>query len=580
MFDDIDEVKTRVNIVDVIGERVRLKKVGSNYFGLCPFHNEKTPSFSVNEKLQIFKCFGCGAGGDVFKFLMRTDNLTFYEALKELADRVGYKLKSDSIHPKDKQYIEKKNKLLEVVKLAADFYSEKLVQNKNNPGYQYILKRGLNKDLIQTFHLGYAPENNDEIYAYFQNKSIPSELLIEAGIMVNKGGKLLSKFRNRIIFSIFDEKGNIVGFSGRFIGQSSPTFNPPKYLNSPQSIVFNKSRLIFGLFQAVESIRKYKFVILCEGQMNVLSSHRVGVKNIVASLGTSFTREHLDILKRYTNTIYLAFDKDSAGKKATIRTLELIFSYPDEITVKVISWDNQLGKDPDELIMANPEKWIESLKNPYDPIEYLISNFFKKNPNPTIDQKNSILKIILPLINKHRSEFIKQEYLKKLASDFNVRVESFESYSDEDFGQNRQDYSANRTNLSNEHANKIYDHIFGLILQNWSKAKYLLNLIDRDLIIDEYMEIFDCILLFIDAEDVTSVYHALDEENKVKFEHILLKEVTFDSNTSIEEHIRKSIPLLVRIRYQQVSQQLKLNTENKQLLDLLQKLAKYLNAKN
>ncbi len=580
MSNDIDEVKARVNIVDVIGERVRLKKTGSNYFGLCPFHNENTPSFSVNEKLQIFKCFGCGVGGDVFTFLMRIDNLTFYEALKELADRVGYKLKSDAIHSKDKQYIEKKNKLLEVIKLAANFYSEKLVQNKNNPGYQYILKRGLTEDLIQTFHLGYAPENNDEISEYFKNKSISNELLIEAGIIVNKDGKLLSKFRNRIIFSIFDEKGNIVGFSGRFIGQSSPTFNPPKYLNSPQSIIFNKSRLIFGLFQAVESIRKYKFVILCEGQMNVLSSHRVGVRNIVASLGTSFTREHVAILKRYTDTIYLAFDKDSAGKKATIRALDLIFSYPEEMTVKIISWDNQLGKDPDELIMANPEKWIEALNNPYDPIEYFLSNFFKKFPNPTINQKNSILKIIVPLVHKHHSEFIRQEYLKKIASEFNIRVESLESYSGHDFNQDQQYYSVNHKNLSTEHANKIYEYIFGIILHNWSKSKHLLSLIDRDLIIDEYIEIFDCMLLLADADDVTFVYHALDEKNKVKFEHILLKEVNFDSNTNIEEHVRKSIPLLVRVKYQEVSQQLKSNTENKQLLDLLLKLAKYLNAKN
>lgn len=580
MSNDIDEVKARVNIVDVIGERVRLKKTGSNYFGLCPFHNEKTPSFGVNEKLQIFKCFGCGVGGDVFTFLMRIDNLTFYEALKELADRVGYKLKSDPNHSKDKQYIEKKSKLLEVVKLAANFYSEKLVQNKNNPGYQYILKRGLTEDLIQTFHVGYAPENNDEISGYFKNKSISNELLIEAGIIVNKDGKLLSKFRNRIIFSIFDEKGNIVGFSGRFIGQSSPTFNPPKYLNSPQSIIFNKSSLIFGLFQAVESIRKYKFVILCEGQMNVLSSHRVGVRNIVASLGTSFTREHVAILKRYTDTIYLAFDKDSAGKKATIRALDLIFSYPEEMTVKIISWDSQLGKDPDELIMANPQKWIEALNSPYDPIEYFLSNFFKKFPNPTINQKNSILKIIVPLIHKHRSEFIRQEYLKKVASEFNIRVESLESYSGHYFNQDEQYYSVNQTNLSNEHANKIYHYILGLILQNWSKSKHLLDLIDRDLIIDEYREIFDCMLLLADADDVTSLYHALDDDNKVKFEHIFLKEINFDSNTSIEEHIRKCIPLLVRIRYQEVSQQLKSNTEKKQLLDLLQKLAKYLNAKN
>lgn len=575
-MNDIDEVKSRINIVDIIGEKVRLKKAGANYFGLCPFHNEKTPSFSVNENLQIFKCFGCGESGDAIKFMMKVNNMTFPEVLEELSERTGYKLQGKFNKAEDKELIKKRNIALEINEIASNFFLKELIANEENPGYRYLRKRNLTVELAKVFKLGYASESYQNLIQYFTQKGYTEKNLLENGLITNKNGRFTNKFRNRLIFSVFDTKGNIVGFSGRYIGEDKGDFTPPKYLNSPETVVFNKSKLIFGLYQASESIRKMKFVILCEGQMNVLSSYRVGVKNIVASLGTSFTPSHLEILRRQTSSIYLSFDKDSAGKKATLRVLEMIFSSESEINVKVVAWDKSLGKDPDEVILKDEKKWFDAVNNAMDPIDYLINEFYCKTPNPTVENKNAFLKILIPLIKKHRNAVLRDEYLKSISKKLNINLDSMEKSYGQDISK-KEIIQAKPKIISN--LPNIYDYIFGIILQNWDIAKNLIFSIDRDLIIDKYLELYDCITVFIDSENVNEIFENLDEANQEIFQDILMQKIQIDRNTSYEEHILKNIPLLMRLKYREISEKLKLEPDNNELVYLLNKLASKISGK-
>jgi DNA primase len=556
---DIDEVKSRVNIVDIIGEKVRLKKAGVNYFGLCPFHNEKSPSFSVNENLQIFKCFGCGASGDAFGFLMKFENASFGDVLKDLAEKVGYKLQNSS-YPKDDKIEVERKRLYELNKLTADYYKKELLK-KENPGFQYAEKRNLNEELINNFGIGYASQSSQNLITKLEQMDYKSKYLIDSGLAVQKEARVVDKFRERLIFSVFDTKGNIVGFSGRYIGEDRKEYTPPRYLNSPETLVFNKSRSLFGLYQASEAIRKLKFVILTEGQMNVISSHRVGVRNIVASLGTSFTSSHLEILRRFTSTIYIAFDKDTAGKKATLRTLEMIFSSNLDINVKVLSWDSTLGKDPDEVIVANHKYWIESVNNPIDPIEYFIHEFEKKFPDASMDNRSALLNTIVPLVLKIKNLIKRDEYLKFIANYFDINIDSINSTFKV---QEEKIEEFENTNIK-INTNSISDLLFAIFLQNWSSTKGLLIGIDRDYILEDQLELFDLLSTFVDSEDIKEVYDQVDEATANAYQELSLKRLDLDDSMTAEEHILKNIPMLLRIKYKEITDLLALDPDNDEL---------------
>lgn len=338
----IEEVRSRNDIVDVIGGYVRLQKKGSTYFGLCPFHNEKTGSFSVSPGKQMYYCFGCGAGGNVFTFLMQYENFTFGEAMQQLADRVGIELPQQEMTSAQKREADKRARLLEINKEAAMYFYRLLRSPRGQNAYQYFKKRELSDETMQRFGLGYSDQYSDDLYRYLRSKGYDDQILKETGLVTIdevRGGH--DKFWNRAMFPIMDVHNRVIGFGGRVMGDGEP-----KYLNSPETKIFDKSRNLYGL-NIARSTRKNQF-LLCEGYMDVIALHQAGFDNAVASLGTALTSGHANLLKRYTKEVYLTYDSDGAGVKAALRAIPILKEVG--IVTKVINM--RPYKDPDEFIKA------------------------------------------------------------------------------------------------------------------------------------------------------------------------------------------------------------------------------------
>lgn len=340
--DLIEEVRSKNDIVDVISGYVRLQKKGSTYFGLCPFHNEKTASFSVTPGKQMYYCFGCGAGGNVFTFLMEYENFTFVEAMQALAERAGVELPAQEYSQQMKQEADRRQRLLEVNKEAGKYYYMLLRSNHGKHAFDYFKMRGLSEETMRKFGLGYSDKFSDDLYRYLKQKGYEDELLRDSGLISydeRHGGH--DKFWNRAMFPIMDVHNKIIGFGGRVMGEGEP-----KYLNSPETKIFDKSRNLYGLNFA-RTTKKPQF-LLCEGYMDVIALHQAGFDNAVASLGTALTSGHASLLKRYTKEVYLTYDSDGAGVKAALRAIPILKEVG--IMTKVINM--RPYKDPDEFIKA------------------------------------------------------------------------------------------------------------------------------------------------------------------------------------------------------------------------------------
>ncbi len=336
----IEEVRTKNDIVDVISGYVRIQKKGSNYFGLCPFHNEKSPSFSVSQPKQIFYCFGCGAGGNVITFLMEYENATFQEAVKILADRAGINLPEMEYNEEARQKESRRARLLEINKEAARYYYYMLRDSRGRTGYQYLSGRSLTDETMKKFGLGFADGSSSDLTAYLRARGYPDELLQESGLLAfdEKRG-VHDKFWNRVMFPIQDGNHRVIGFGGRVMGDAKP-----KYLNSPETMIFDKSRNLYGLNFARTS-RKGN-IILCEGYMDVIAMHQAGFTQAVASLGTAFTTGQASLLRRYTEDVLLAYDSDGAGVNAAMRAIGILKE--SGLRGRVI--DMKPYKDPDEFM--------------------------------------------------------------------------------------------------------------------------------------------------------------------------------------------------------------------------------------
>lgn len=336
----IEEVRSRNDIVDVISGYVKLTKKGSSYFGLCPFHNEKSPSFSVSRQKQMYYCFGCGAGGNVFTFIMEYENYTFVEALKMLAERAGIELPEEEYSQEAKEKADLKTAILEVNKLAAKYYYAQLKTEQGKLAHNYLTGRKLSEETITAFGLGYSNKYRDDLYRYLKTKGYRDEVIVKAGLIsIDEKQGVYDKFWNRVMFPIMDANNRVIGFGGRVMGDAKP-----KYLNSPETIVFDKSRNLYGLNRARTSRKPY--FLICEGYMDVIALHQAGFTNAVASLGTALTSGHAALIKRYVNEVYLTYDSDEAGTKAALRGIPILKEAG--ITAKVLRMDPY--KDPDEFI--------------------------------------------------------------------------------------------------------------------------------------------------------------------------------------------------------------------------------------
>ena len=336
----VEEIRSKNDIVDVISSYVRLQKKGSSYFGLCPFHNEKSPSFSVSRQKQMYYCFGCGAGGNVFTFLMEYENYSFVEALKYLADRAGVELPEPEYSGEAKKRADTKAILLEINKAAAQYFYVQLLRPQGGHALTYLKDRKLSNDTIKAFGLGYSNKYSDDLYKYLKSKGYKDDMISQAGLIsIDEKYGVHDKFWNRVMFPIMDVNSRVIGFGGRVMGDAKP-----KYLNSPETIIFDKSRNLYGLNRARKSRKPY--FLLCEGYMDVMSLHQAGFTNAVASLGTALTPGHAALIKRYVNEVYLTYDSDEAGTKAALRAGPILREVG--ITAKIIRMEPY--KDPDEFI--------------------------------------------------------------------------------------------------------------------------------------------------------------------------------------------------------------------------------------
>ena len=338
--DIIEEVRMKNDIVDVVSQYVKLTRKGSSYFGLCPFHNEKTPSFSVTPSKQMYYCFGCGAGGNVFNFIMEYENFTFGEALQHLADRAGVQLPRMEYSREAKEKAERKALLLEINKKAAQYFYYQLRRENGRTAYQYLKGRGLTEETMKSFGLGYSDKYSDDLYRYLKQQKYSDELLKESGLFnVDERRGMYDKFWNRVIFPIMDVNNRVIGFGGRVMGEGKP-----KYLNSPETPIFDKGRNLYGL-NVARTTRK-NHLIVCEGYMDVISMHQAGFTNAVASLGTALTSGHASLLKRYTQEVLLLYDSDEAGIRAALRGIPILR----EAGVNSRVVDLKPYNDPDEFI--------------------------------------------------------------------------------------------------------------------------------------------------------------------------------------------------------------------------------------
>ncbi len=412
--DQVEFIKSNLDIVHVILRYIpNLKKAGSGWVGLCPFHKEKTPSFHVNQKDQYYKCFGCGAAGDVISFIQNIEKVNFKEALLIAADIANVKL--TSIKYDDNKEIKKR--LIEANLVTAKFYNYILNAHKlGEKGRQYALKRGLNGEIISKFLLGYAPNTNNSLKHFLLAKGFTEQELVDFGLLINRNGKFKDKFRDRLIQPIFSIKGDVIGFSGRYIGENK---NAPKYLNSPETLVYKKNETLYSMYHAIEFIKLAGEVILVEGNIDVLSSHRVGIGNIVASLGTSFTEQQAKLIKRYTNKILICFDTDLAGIKAVIRAIGICERV--DLTYRVIN----LGKyqDADEFINNSKDprnEWLLLIKNNEDAVSYLLDRFKLGLNLSSIDQKSKYKELAYDVLKLIKNDVALFHYCRNLSLELEV----------------------------------------------------------------------------------------------------------------------------------------------------------------
>ena len=407
----IEEVRSRNDIVDVISGYVKLQRKGSSYFGLCPFHNEKSPSFSVSPGKQMYYCFGCGAGGNVFTFLMEYENYSFQEAVKTLADRAGVALPEIEYSQEAKRARDEKNAVLEVNREAAKYYYYLLRTPEGAPGLEYLKKRGLTAETMQRFGLGYAGRYSDGLYRYLKKKGVSDELLKKSGLMqVNEKQGMYDKFWNRVMFPIMDLNGKVVGFGGRVMGDAKP-----KYLNSPETAVFDKSRNLYGLNFARSSRKKQ--LLLCEGYMDVISLHQAGFMNAVASLGTALTSQHASLLKRFTDEAVLTYDSDEAGIRAALRAIPLLKEAG--VTAKVLHMEPY--KDPDEFIKAQgAEAFQERIDQAENSFLFEISVLEKSFDMSDPEEKTKFFQAVARKISGFELEVERENYIEAITGKYQI----------------------------------------------------------------------------------------------------------------------------------------------------------------
>ncbi|MDY3360686.1 MAG: DNA primase [Clostridium celatum] len=569
----LEKIKSQNDIVDVISERVRLKKAGRNFTGLCPFHNEKTPSFSVSQEKQIYKCFGCGEAGNVISFVMKDKNLPFIEAVKYLAGRANIPLEFGK---NEKNPVSRKKELLYKVNVeAAKFFFSNLMNNKD--AKEYFLNRGIKEETIKRFGLGFANDSWNNLMYYLRRKGINDNILEEAGLIsVNKEkGTKYDRFRNRVMFPVFDYQGRVIGFGGRVLDDSKP-----KYLNSPETLVFQKGTNLYGLNFALKHNMKERYFIIVEGYMDLISLHQYGITNVVASLGTALTINQARLLKRYADKVVISYDADMAGQMATMRGLEILRTAGFDVRVLSIPQ----GKDPDEFVRSNGKEAFLKLINSAEPlIDYRIKkaeegiNF--KSSESIILYSKRIMEIIADL-----NPVEKDVYIKKASENTGIKEQALYDILRSKISDN----STNEFRNGKEQSQKLHVEpaflkaeriLLKLKLENKDYLSYIEDRIcEKDFILPEHKQIFT-VIIASKGENINSIesfiesklsdVKAIGELVKVKEQKVFFAE---DIESQIKDFIKEIHNYKLKQRIDQLKKEQK-NLENQGKIEESIKLA-------
>ena len=474
----IEEIKEKNDIIDIISSYIKVKSTGTNHTAICPFHSEKTPSFTINSQKQFFKCFGCGEAGDVIKFVMKIENIDFIEAIKMLAEKVGINLMEKDVSNKERQNFDKKLKMYDIHLSAARYFFDAISQ-KSNPGYQYFLKRGLDLKTIKFFGLGYADNTWSGLSDYLLQKEYTQEDIVNSGLSIKrkKGTGFVDRFINRIMFPIFDIRGKVIGFGGRVMDDSLP-----KYLNSPETQIFSKGMSLYGLNFAKTHI-KDETLIIAEGYMDVISLFQYGIKNVVAPLGTAFTKEQANLVKKYAKKVILANDNDEAGIKATIKAHELLSG----IDVKILKLGDY--KDPDEYIRSlGVDKFKELLSESITIIQFKI-DLLKKGYNLHIpEQKLEFTQKIASILREVKSPAQLEYYIEKISKQYALSSTSLNDEVYEKFNNPNKFNKSTQINVEKIVINKSGAHIAEKqLLKVFITNKNLRSIIFLKLDIDDFL---------------------------------------------------------------------------------------------
>ena len=419
----IEEIKSRLDIVEVIGSYIKLNKAGANYKALCPFHSEKTPSFFVSPARQIWHCFGCSRGGDIFKFIMEIEGVEFGDALRILAKRAGVELKPRS--PEWQKTKTERKRLYEVCELAAMFFEKQLAGSpKGKEAKEYLLKRGFSEESIKNWRIGWAPDVWRGLSDFLLSKGYKKEEIIRSGLAIEKDDGFYDRFRGRIIFPVFDLNSEVISFGGRIFRPGLPGSGSPeaKYINTPNTVLYNKSRVLYGLDRARVEIRKRDFSILMEGYTDVILAHQAGFTNTISVSGTALTPYHLAILKRYSDNLYLSFDMDIAGNSATKRGIDLAQMKGFNLRVIVLPE----GKDPADVISGDPKVFQKSVDGALSILDFYFQNAFRQFDSKTPEGKKKISAILLPSIKRIPNKIEQSSWISQLAKKLEVREEDVE----------------------------------------------------------------------------------------------------------------------------------------------------------
>lgn len=516
----VREVAERISIVEVVSDYVPLRRAGGNFLGLCPFHAEKTPSFNVNPAREIYHCFGCGAGGNVFSFVMKIEGVSFPEAVKLLARKAGIEIEERQLSPSEKKAQDEHFQFLQINDLTTSYYRSVLLNGQEGePARRYLADRSVKPAVSEAYHLGFAPDRRDGLVKHLKNNGVDLDTAVKLGIIRKSDSGWYDLFRNRLIFPIRDARGQVIAFAGRVLDVSLP-----KYINSPESPLYHKSSVLFGLNMALPSIRTGGSIIIVEGYFDHLALHRAGIENVVATCGTALTSTHAGLIKRHAERVFLLFDSDNAGKKATIRSMELFLEQ--RIPSYVISLP--AGDDPDSFLRAHPAEDFAALRDKARPaFEYFVRSLLAETHPDSVDSKVRIIDDIIPRFRKIADSVERDLYEKEICRLLGITVHSFRKRA----GGERAPHPPHSSDQSKtiQQGDNIQDTLLALLLSYPEAREEIVRVGLDNIFSDDYLELAGLVLGKLAGSDDTQGLFQLAEmlespEQKTLFSRIMVSD--------------------------------------------------------